>query len=92
MLLKFHFQKNVVILKITGDTIPVNTYKHRTNIICKHLKMLKLECKKTYFMGSLFPKYVELLKRTENVAKTCKLIAEFLNRRRYPVGVFSASV
>lgn len=43
-------------------------------------------------MGSLFPKYVELLKGNENVAKTCKLIAEFLNRRRYPVGIFSASV
>lgn len=46
MLLKFHFQKNVVILKITGDTILVNKYKHRTDIICEHLKMLKLECKK----------------------------------------------
>lgn len=43
-------------------------------------------------MGSLFPKYVELLKGNENVANTYKLIAEFLNRRRYPVGIFSASV
>lgn len=44
--IKVSFQKKVVILKITGDTITVNTHKHCTNIICEHLKMLKLECKK----------------------------------------------